>query len=432
VNGSRFDQLLTDTLRSLIDEIIYHMPDSAYKEMLLWSISLNNPDQGEWLRVLGLFQLSYLGHVLFDDLITDSDDWEALSSYLGPLSAYLVFETMSDDLALGLSRRDPSDTGYLARRQLLYVFNEMMTQRLSGSTVHSADLLESVRPLADQVSVFNQKLTPDFHRQMAANYIQASSGATVEALEYSIYPCLVANIEGALALVRSAAASHTAPLLIKGLLNRYRGVNSLLRSDSIPLARLADIGANTILVVPTLAYCVTAWAETLHPLPGIQESIASGTLYEVLYTGAMLSRLLNDLGGLLSLHCDERRELIAQLQHSAYRADSFAEVLLDAAHSSGGLLTRLEKDITFGEFNMCLHGISDAHEPLQALSIFSERLEYYSSLYTQCWSRFADSRDRLNCELGDETVSDMVGRFVTFHDHLYRMPHSEPSGEYTV
>jgi hypothetical protein len=94
-------------------------------------------------------------------------------------------------------------------------------------------------------------------------------------------------------------------------------------------------------------------------------------------------------------------------------------------------LTRLNKDISHGEFNLCLYGIS--HMPVSsALPIFEHRLDYLSGLYTHCQTLLAAGLETIAKRLNDESASRLIDKFVRFHIMLYENDYTGATGEYTV
>jgi hypothetical protein len=208
-------------------------------------------------------------------------------------------------------------------------------------------------------------------------------------------------------------------------------VNHLLENPDMDRETLIETGADTIMVMPTLAYYVGLIAEEIRPLPGYQSVLEDGTLHDPLQSAALLVRLLNDLGtGLLEQPDEVHRALVNYLRAEAGNFSTFDELLL--AQNYTVLFTRLQKDIRFGEFNVCLYETRKAQSVEEALDTVYEQITYLSRLYRVTWQHLQDTLQVIDTRLNSHLIGNLITRFVRFHEMIYSQPFNEPCGEYAV
>jgi hypothetical protein len=384
------------TVDALGDSVRRHMPAGPLRERYDRALDPTLPGHADDLRATGIPQLVNLYARLVDGLV-DEVHWTKVGELFARIAVYQAYEIVSDSLAHGLAPGAATgpggDRSAAQRRHLLRTFNTAMTVRLRGAG-RTADL------------VFSQPRHP--------------TGAARE-----IWPVLVANIEAAVELAGSLDGSPLGPLLREGLVERYRAVNRTLSSHHLSPLELAAVGANTALVSPTLAYCVGVVADLVHPVPGLAEVVADGTLADALHDAALLARLLNDAGTpLLGLTPSRRRAVIAGLRRAG---PARLESLLLA-----DLFSRLRKDLRHGEFNVVLYAARRAPDTASALDALESSLNYYARLYALHSRRLAGTLRRLTRRLGDHRPAALIERFVAFHVALYANPYDRENGEYAV
>jgi hypothetical protein len=288
--------------------------------------------------------------------------------------------------------------------------------------------------MAQRISGFEQKLCPDKHREVAKAYLRERPDVSMDDLEHTVWPCLVMNLETCLNLIDRTRDFQTSHLLREGLIGRYTGVNAVLSNLSLLPAQQADIGADTILVFPTLAYFVMAWAEMIHPM-NLRPVIDDGTLHSALHDAALLTRLLNDLGSLAVQPVDDLAAIIDVLKSQAtgdHAGQTLGELLESNMKQYGPLLARLHKDIVHHEFNVSLNGLLGDLPLDSAVDIFGRRVTELADLYHQANERLQVTLGSISESLADESVSHLIRQFVEFHQMLYGHPHTELSGDYTV
>lgn len=431
----RFEHALTLTVAGLEASLQQHVPAGAYRDFWLWALSKENSQRDGFLQVIGVSQLVKLTITLLDGLVDDRH-WHRLADYSVTMNVYQIYEIVSDNLAIGLASPRKGDTTTTFRRDLLRAFNSIMIARLNGDPRPAALLLAPWQSNAQRISSFDQSLNWYKQRLCAGAYLSLRDDLSLEALEYSVWPALVANIETCVELAWSMHACQSGRLLREGLIGRYWAVNRLLDRQVMTSSQLADVGAHAILVMPTLAYYVAVLAESIQPLDHFSLVIQNGTLAKALYDAALLVRLLNDLGtNLIMLPKDERTALVHTLiaRHLENPADTPTVADLLSSMSDGlDLFTRLHKDIVFGEFNVGLHGIADVPRMPETLLAFGRNLAHFSQLYARHRSSLQETLDVLNDYLGDDVVSALILRFVQFHEQLYGNPYSMSVGEYAI
>jgi len=414
-----------------------YLPDCTYRDYCLWALSTENPYQKDYLQVLGLKQFAHLTLTLFDGLIKDSNQ-ERLAKFSVPMNVYLTYENISDNLAIGLANRAADDTTYTLRRDVLLAFNDATCKRLQEQSNSAEQLLAPLQSMLQSISGFRQSHNPVKHKVIAHAYLNRHPHVSLEDLEYDVWPSLVANIETCAAVAESVSSYYVGPLVSRGLINRYKAVSALIEEPTITLSRRVNVGTDSILVVPTLAYYIGMLVENIQPIDNFQSVVKEGPLVEALDKAALLVRLVNDLGMLVTETKDERAALIDRLRVIYRRSGSsittINELLLRAVEEVGSVLARIHKDVLLREFNLCLGDVelANALSVNDALVILEQRLDYFSQLYAQSRDRMMTLLDAMSNTLDDEGPSSLISRFVCFHEKLYAYPYNQPVGEYCI
>jgi hypothetical protein len=432
MGASLFDELREKLINSIIKSIDDHVHEPAARDFYLWSFSKENQLRERWLYLVGVTQLVQLTLKMFHGLV-DGKDAERLLDYSLPMNVYQFYEIVSDNLSIGLGSPIASDDSALARREVLLSFNQAMVARLNGSPASARELLSSCRSAAGQIPALRNTLGSDAYTAVALHYLERPRAATLAELNGSVFPLLVANIETCRELCEVVKDFHMGPLTTHGLVSRYQAVSALLCEPEMCLSRRAIISADAILVVPTLSYYVCLLLEAIAPAGAVAGLVRDGLMGELLFTAALLLRLLNDLGTPLLADAEIRTGFLAAAQAqlvSRPSHDSLARLLCSMPSCFAAALTRLHKDITHGEINLCMFGLSE--QPAgQAFARFAQRLDYLAALYARSQAHLAWVSAEVDKALGDERPSRLVRRFVRFHEELYANPYTEQSGEYT-
>jgi hypothetical protein len=426
---------LAITLAGFTASLERHMPASAQRDFQLWAISAENPRQDMFLQAMGITQLVKLTVTLLDGLVDDAQ-WGRLASYSAAMNAYLTYEAVSDNLAIGVAGARRGDKTLELRTTLLHDFNQAMLARLNGDPRPAAQLLAPLQAAARRISAFDQSLSRDKHQLCAEAYLILHNQLALSDLEHQVWPALVANIEACVEMAQSMRANRSGELLRAGLISRYRAVNQLLDGQDMPLSRRVDVGADAILVAPTLAYYIAALAEVVQPLECLSCVIADNSLAAALHDAAVLVRLLNDLGTrLVTFAPGERaallRALLAHYEERPERASSIVD-LLSGFGNGNETLTRLHKDIAFGEFNVALHGLGHITCMREALQVFENNLAYFAQQYAAHQRSLQTTLVVISQRLADDRVSALIDRFVRFHEQLYENAYYQSAGEYAI
>jgi len=452
---ARFDYALKLNVEG-VRQSLRHMPESLYKTYCTWV--LNTPQlAGQWLQLMGVESLIRLTGGLLNDLLSN-EEWLKLVPYSIPINVSQMYEVVSDNLAIGLGHRDPNDVTFNTRSQLVYTFNQATIQRLRGDSHQSArDLLDPFMPLMRKISTFEQSLSADKHRALAQQFLniystlhdsESASQSSIPTkqwvgiednpmhdLEYALHSLLIANMETCIDLTAELAGCQSHALLVDGLIRRYQGVNDLLDQTTFSPEDLLRISTNTIMVVPTLAYYIGVIAEKVHPIPAYREVLEDGSLLTVLEDAALLVRLLNDMGTLLLEQSPSDRTAFIQSLHTLKQSqafESFEHLMLEATGRQGVLLTRMRKDVKFGEFNVCLHSVRQTKTVGEGLLNFADQLDYITKVYMERMQRLHEGVETLHRRLGSNLVGDVAMRFVQFHRHTYSHSFESAHGEYAV
>jgi hypothetical protein len=438
----RAAQLLAASCAALTDTVARHMPAGPYRDFSAWAFSGENPRRHEFLQATGVIQLVNMNTTLLSGLVEDSD-WPTMLHYAGLMNSYQVFEVVSDNLALGLGRSQLDNAG-AERRTLVSALNRAMLNALTPDRRTPAVLLLSgpAREVALRTSGFDQSLAAAKHAGIAEEYARhraaaGKSAPLLDELEYGLWSALVANVEICRDLVDALDGTATASLVRLGLGDRYRAVERTLHVSHLPRLELASLGAQSILVVPTLAYLVAVLAELLAPVPGYAAVVADSTLSDVLADAALLVRLQNDIGtGLLRMAPVQQGAMLHRLTRASadagcVTADDALQIFASEMADEPSF-TRLHKDLANDESNVALWHARQAVDAADALKALADSLSYYAGLYAQHSGRLAAGLSTLDERLGERRVSTAVERFVRFHERMYAHRHTDVIGEYAI
>lgn len=410
------------------------MPAGAYRDFTIWACSPKNPRQHDFLQAIGVLQLINMNTTLLSGLV-DEERWPQMLHYASLMNAYQVMEVISDDLAIGLGNTDLDD-GDRLRRGLVSAVNRAMIETLTPGRSQPAVLMLAgpARAAARKISGFEHSLTPDKHADIAAEYAlslaaQGKPALSPEEIEFGLWPALVANVETCREIVEAMEGTATASLLRQGLIDRYRAVDRTLFAEHLSRLELASLGAQTILIAPTLAFVLGALLEKVHPIEGYPRMIACGWINDILADAALLIRLQNDVGTRL-LRMAPVQQAAAINAVTGRDPDGGLELLRHHGHDP--IFARLFKDIVNGESNIALWHARRAQGITETWQALAESLAYYSGLYAQHSARLAAGLAALDERLGDKRAGTVIERLVRFHERMYSNPHTELSGEYAT
>lgn len=416
-----------------------YLPASAQKEFMLWILANENPHQDEYLKMLGVASSIELEISMLDNIVDQKSTFQKLSPYLGFLNAYFAFETIQDNLAIGLAGwfQDNNPIREL-QRTIVKNFNPIMIAKLKGDPRSVAALLAPYIEITQSISAYERCLSPDKMYEFANEYGQyRNDSSLLFELEHCFYPILLLNVETCLDLLRSLEKHSIYPLLQESLIARYTSVDKILKSGNTTSAfDLADLGAKTILVLPTLIYCIGA-LNVVEPNTSLNKAIKDGSLTKGVYSSALLVRLLNDIGtNLLTLNETERVYFFQKLQqlHQQQQFNSILELLFAASESMqmAHMMVRIRKDIKYGEFNICLDNIKNINNTFQALNEFFDKITFYSNLYKKYYSILVSSCNTIEEHFHDTKVSKLIFNMFKFHEKMYSIKFESKYGDYAV
>jgi hypothetical protein len=410
------------------------MPDCAYRDFYFWALSDANHQLDTWLQFIGLSKLIQLTVRLVSDHLND-EQWKRLTRHNASLHSYLVHEFISDNLAVGLAYANTANAAIAQRKALLHQFTCTICKNLSGNYPSETLPFETLKA-ADSISIFAQSLSPGKHVAIVRAYLQQNPTVSSSQIEYAVAPLLAANFNACMATASHAYGFQTREIILNGLYQRYATVDALLLGNRLSLEQVTSYSAYSILLVPTLAYYLEGVAEVMNLRDRIGRIIEDESLAQALYLTALLVRLLNDFGThLLFQSPDDRQALVGRLYNLAQRgsaSQTLNEILLRAAREDRILLTRLKKDIQYGEVNLGLWNLAKVQPVSDAITLFAQRLEYFSQQYTFRFAQLNTLLAHMSDRLGDETFSNIIHRCVRFHEKLYMNPYDVPEGEYAV
>lgn len=410
-----------------------YMPESPLRHFLQWIIEQPNTQlYDRWARLNGMLPVARMTDEVLSGLFPDDMMLKLVDASI-PLNVLLTYEVISDNLAIYLTKESTEHPEYQTRAKLLNAFNTIMVQKLRNPGLDTKACLGLHCDLMNTISSYHHSLSANTHRAIHQEYILEYPDADTKALEYDLFPHLVANIEAA-ANVLNYLKNHQAFELIRdGLCWRYEGSDAFITRTKIPNDELQKFGTYSIMVIPTLAYYASVIAEDILQLPAFSDVIKNGSLLEALNCAALHVRLLNDGGTqLLEADNDTTQKILNQLKNRQDATMSFEETLLSVAKSSGTLLTRLQKDIEFGEYNMILYPTYGEENFDKAVERFASQLKTIQQLYQTQQQQFPILLEKLNQQLGTDSISTVFTRFVQFHQKIYSAAFNTPQGEYAI
>lgn len=430
----KLEHIVHDTVLGFQNSLYQHMPLSAYRNFQTWALSPQNPHLNTWLQMVGVPQFAKLTHTLIGNSVGE-DKWDDLVRYSTYMNAYLIYETISDNLAFGLAIRKPDDTTYDLRRKILIDFNRAMIARLQGNRVESDAILGAMPPFVEQLSGFRYSLTHDEQREIAGAFVQQHPAYSLDSIEFGTWNALVANIQSCADVVDLMAQYQLGDYLRQGLIWRYEAVNDLLSQTVMDQEKLVKVSTNTILVIPVLTYYISVLAEILEPEPALGQLLDGGVLTQALEDAALMVRLLNDVGTNLMVSdqfsAPLLNELYSQISGPPAHLPTFVDLLMHYSEKSD-LMTRIRKDVVFGEFNVSVYNLTSAPPTPMSLLLFGNNLLYFRDQYQQCQQRLQANLRIIDQTLNSPMVSALISGFVRFHEHIYQYQFDGQAGDYAT
>ncbi|MEO1646026.1 MAG: hypothetical protein AAFR67_12630, partial [Chloroflexota bacterium] len=404
------------------DIITDYMNNPTFKEFSLWAISDDNLHQVEYVECLAFNQIVNLFDVVTEGLFTDSDAQPVVDA-LALMTIQQIYEVCSDSLAIGLGKsRSHWHHNDYHRERLLRIFNRGMRERIMKPDTSATDLLGGHRADYNKISLFEQSMTMQKQRRTVEAFAKGDS-ELAHNLEHATYQTLITHIEATAEMRRLMEGLSTYPLFIDGLHRRYQGVdNTLLHLKTTSKERL-DIGTDTMLIVPTLAYATGIMYERAKPhAQTISTAMNEGILQALLDEASALIRIFNDVGTWFVEAPDyEAIELLDTLVEVETDDNSLLTAISKVAKDDSRF-SRLEKDIFFHEVNILLDGIRYNDSPDtpmdEKVAYLKEIMHEMRQLYKTSCEQYTLTRLRAQSLPTTEFLIP-IHRTVQFHKHLY-------------
>ncbi|MBE0691206.1 MAG: hypothetical protein IH587_13895 [Anaerolineae bacterium] len=432
--GMIIRQAVGEIVEQIRECVFNYMPPSTFREYYLWGLDSHNVYHDAWLQLTGVKQtVQFAARVMGAQF--EPKLFLQLARFVAPMNHYLTFEVISDNLALGLAEYLPHDSTFFLRAHLMHDFNVAVCNGLKGDGRDAHEVLSVNESLARRISTFRQSLSPLKHGALADAYLNHTRYVPMDDIEYSLYPLLLANFEAATHLARHSESLVTGPIIRRGLYRRYHSADRLLIDPNLSMGQVVNVSTYAILIMPVVAYYLEGVASTIGLRDKLPSIVQDGSLFKALYHAALLIRLLNDLGtGVVKQESDDRMMMLQDLySHSRdMRSDTLTGFLRDVSDQYGARLTRIAKDVKYGEFNIALYNLRNGAPFDYSFGVFGERLEYFSLLYRQKYARMQQHLDIMAQRLGDDTLSNLIERSVIFHERLYDNVYTQERGEYAI
>lgn len=399
-----------------------YIQNNTYRNFYRWALTNDNPQQAAWLQVIGLVQLVKMTYQLLGGLVRE-DDWKLLLNDSLTMNGYQIYEIISDNLGIGITH-----AGSDRLREALILFNKAMVSRLTTGKKVGIDYFEA---FSNDISTFLQSLSPQKQMDIAQEYIRQCPDYRMTDIEFNIPSLLVANIETCYALYRDCDNLIGGSIVQDGLVRRYRAVNELLLREKMDFEKRLVVSGDAILVTPTLGYYISVIAERIYKLPKFKAVVDGGLLSQTLYDAALIVRMLNDMGVLTKQSPEARQRVIDVLSSPVYANLPLKEAMAFCVEL-GAQITRLQKDVIFGEWNLALYDLSDKLVTPETMTAFKERLTHLNEVYATTYARMERGLVEIEKQLEHTLVSSVVRRFVEFHVKLYSHDFKGETGEYAI
>lgn len=426
-NNTRFRQAFAATVNGYEQSLLDDMPATPYRDFQLWAFQSQSRDT--WWQILGLPQFARLTVGLFAGMLTDAQ-WEQLLPYTSVMNGYLVYEAMTDNFANFLqtdSKNAPATRPFQVHA--VSRLNDTMIARLESEATPTTDLLGTAKSAVGKLSCFASSITQDEQKAFAERYVIQQRGVSMRDLEFGGWGLLVANVETCIRVAQAIDGTQMGNFLREGLSWRYQAVNQMLYSLDMPLPERVDVGAYAVLVIPFLTYYISVLNEIILPTDKLDILMDEARLEKALYKAALLVRLSNDVGTDL-LMSDECHPALLDMLARAPQA-TINETLL-ALSADVPYLTRFQKDIAFGEHNVCLYDVGASANSSRSRTRFEHNLTYLGHIYRANREQLLGELREISVLMGSDMTSKMIWRFVEFHEKLYSAPFKSQTGEYAT
>ncbi len=423
----------TGMLEAFKQSIQQDIPAGIVQDYWKWSLSGRNPDLSLWIKTIGIPQFDMLTAYMLKDTV-EYDAAKSLQNFTSVMNVYLLYETISDNLAIGCARASGENSAESQiRREVVIEFNDAMIAKLENPHLSVLALPGHIRSKVETLSLFEHSLSYEKQNQIAQNFCTYRTDASVADIEFGGWEMLVANIEAASTVLEHLAQNAAYPLLQYNLIRRYDAVNQLLYHSNHELDTLFDIGTSTILVPAVLAYYFAVLAE-IKENERLAKVIENGLVQQIFDDAALMIRLLNDIGPAFLRDTQLAINLTDEL-HQLYDSDQSQQLdifqLLSTVATQTPELTRIHKDLVFDEFNILLDSLT-GYNTSEAIDYTGYVLESAADTYARLENRLMHNIEILNEALDDKSYGQLALRFVHFHEKMYSNAHHKNTGEYAV
>lgn len=423
-NTTVFNTILGESLSSL-KSCIRILPEGNVSNFFSWILDSKNQYSKDYLQLTSL-----LTTVKLETKLLNKDLLLQISSKLGVLNTYFFTEVFSDHFAMGVTDSEQENTDkYKAKLTALSKFNEIMIDTLNNKEIRDQDL-EILSQNLENFSIYHQSLSPkEMQRIINAYQNQCKDSGVQHDVEYSFFPMLKLNVESGRMLLETLKESKLYSLFKNGLIERYAAVDKLLHNyKKLSLDESLELGKQTILVPPTLVYCIAA-LDQVKPIPKLDEVLNDNSLKIAIDTAASLIRLLNDIGTTPLLKPELSLKTLKKYMESNQSEENFLTRLKGASSDEW---SRMIKDLKFGEHNVGLDSLHEIADQSEVWTKFESNVLYLSKVYQEQKGKLSEVVSAINKKIGNEAVGNFISNFVSFHEELYSMNAMTEHGEYAI
>lgn len=415
-----FKKQFKTALRPTKSELLIAMkslPDSNVKNFLNWIIDTKNRFAKEYFQLTSITKTIKLEIALFNELLLDKDILLDVLMKFGPLNAYFYTEVFSDHLGMNLANQQEDSVEYKSKLAALSNLNKV----ISGQT-------KELSPEDfGHFSIYQQCLSPEKMQEIVSGYQKKFESAGLQKeLEFSYFTMMQLNISSCRVLLQSAEKnmkrSKLYSLFEQGIMDRYAAVDKLIYNyKNLSLDESLELGKKTILIAPTLTYCISAIDQVMK-IPNLSKIIKDGSLKEALDIAAKLVRLLNDIGTIPLTKPKESLEKFKTSFDAMKGKDTFFNIIKNSKDVSW---SRVAKDLKFGEHNLCLDSLYKLDE-LKRYQQFEANILYLSEIYQKLEASLYKIVSKM-----DKMVASLILGVVLTHKETYSKAMDE-EGEYAI
>ncbi|WP_124033407.1 hypothetical protein [Herpetosiphon llansteffanensis] len=397
---------------------LQRLPPSQYTDFCRWVLQPTNPLLTEFLHLSSLTQMCSLFTYLYGPATNDTDRWDHLCAEFSSLLLYQRYEVVSDNLAMGLALTSA------AHGEVVTTFNSMLIDVLTDTAPIALPRLQQI---VAAIPWLEQHLAADHYRAIVQAFRPDADLEAWVALSANIVAC-----RDVLSQILHPAANTR---IRQTLIARYYAMNTLCSPGVRSIQELLALQTATMLVIPTLEYCVNLWSQIYLDDYTAQHRIATDPKLRMLINDAnSLVRCLNDCGPLL-LSADA--PTIAQHYQRLYQSvpahddEDWITWFVRAADRVPHFF-RLHKDVAFREFNLLFAAIT-AEQPIPSVI---EQLIVNTQTIAQHYQIILRHFETASQQLSQTPLYSIpvgiITRMVSFHQQLYANHYGDIMGEYAV